>query len=85
LFLVISPLVTLNADLRRRLLELGIDYGHDQLDPSSARLVSVSAHIAGTADFLRWATSDTIQARLCRICIEEAHKILTDKQYRECF
>lgn len=88
LFIVISPLVALTADLRRRLQELSIIggvFGSDDLDPSTAQLCLVSAHIAGTDRFDKWVRSKSVTERLCRIFIDEAHKILTDDKFRPCF
>ncbi|KAJ4463469.1 P-loop containing nucleoside triphosphate hydrolase protein [Lentinula lateritia] len=88
LFVVVSPLVALTQDLRRRLLETGINGGvwrEDSYDEHSAQLILVSAHQAGTDEFLHWITCDAVRQRLKRIFIDEAHKIVTDSDFRSCF
>lgn len=88
LFVVISPLVALTTDLRRRMLELSVmggTFDHDNLDPSITQLCLVSAHVAGTDKFNLWIDSPSVKQRLCRIFIDECHKILTDNKFRNCF
>ncbi|KAF9065236.1 hypothetical protein BDP27DRAFT_1366602 [Rhodocollybia butyracea] len=88
LFVVVCPLVALTNDLHNRLRSLGIPggvYGKDDIDPSTAQLILVSAHIAGTDAFNKWIDSPSIRQRLFRVFIDEAHKLLTDGDYRHCF
>ncbi|KAH7880194.1 uncharacterized protein C8R40DRAFT_1079401, partial [Lentinula edodes] len=88
LFVVVSPLIALTQDLRRRLLETGINGGvwqEDSYDEHTAQLVLVSAHKAGTDEFHHWLTCDATRERLKRIFIDEAHKIVTDSDFRACF
>ncbi|KAJ3846448.1 hypothetical protein EV368DRAFT_89011 [Lentinula lateritia] len=88
LFIVVSPLVALTQDLRRRLVETGIYGGvwnEDPIDIHSAQLILVSAHQAGTDEFHSWVTSEGVRLRLKRIFIDEAHKIVTDAKFRSCF
>ncbi|KAJ3871133.1 hypothetical protein F5051DRAFT_446582 [Lentinula edodes] len=88
LFIVVSPLVALTQDLRRRLLETGINGGvwnEDPIDVHSAQLILVSAHQAGTDEFHSWVTSEGVRLRLKRIFVDEAHKIVTDAKFRSCF
>ncbi|KAJ3871158.1 hypothetical protein F5051DRAFT_446546 [Lentinula edodes] len=88
LFIVVSPLVALTQDLRRRLLETGINGGvwaEDSIDIHSAQLILVSAHRAGTDEFHNWVSSEGVRLRLKRIFIDEAHKIATDDKFRSCF
>jgi superfamily II DNA helicase RecQ len=87
-FIVVSPLVALTQDLAPRLLQFGIRggvFGQHEIDSSTAQLVIVSAHKAGTDKFYDWAMTYPIRSRLHRIFIDEAQKILTDKDYRQCF
>ncbi|KAH7868512.1 uncharacterized protein C8R40DRAFT_1074735 [Lentinula edodes] len=88
LFVVVSPLVALTQDLRRRLLETGINGGvwnEDLIDIHIAQLILVSAHKAGTDEFHGWLTSHGVKLRLKRIFVDEAHKIATDDKFRSCF
>ncbi|KAJ3846669.1 hypothetical protein EV368DRAFT_88690 [Lentinula lateritia] len=88
LFVVVSPLVALTQDLRRRLLETGINGGvwnEEPIDIHTAQLVLVSAHKAGTDEFHNWVTSEGVHLRLKRIFVDEAHKIATDQKFRSCF
>ncbi|KAJ3858461.1 hypothetical protein EV359DRAFT_68999, partial [Lentinula novae-zelandiae] len=88
LFIVVSPLVALTQDLRRRLLETGINGGvwnEDPIDIHNAQLILVSAHQAGTDEFHSWVTSEGVRLRLKRIFVDEAHKIVTDAKFRSCF
>ncbi|KAJ3888613.1 hypothetical protein GG344DRAFT_79608 [Lentinula edodes] len=88
LFVVVSPLIALTQDLKRRLLETGINGGiwrEDSYDEHSAQLILVSAHKAGSDEFLHWITCDAVRQRLKRVFIDEAHKIVTDSDFRSCF
>ncbi|GAW09724.1 dna partial [Lentinula edodes] len=88
LFIVVSPLIALTQDLRRRLLETGINGGvwnEETIDFHAAQLILVSAHKAGTDEFHNWITSEGVRLRLKRIFIDEAHKIATDQKFRSCF
>ncbi|KAJ3810047.1 P-loop containing nucleoside triphosphate hydrolase protein, partial [Lentinula aff. lateritia] len=88
LFIVVSPLIALTQDLRRRLLETGINGGvwnEETIDFHTAQLILVSAHKAGTDEFHNWITSEGVRLRLKRIFIDEAHKIATDQNFRSCF
>ncbi|KAF8830860.1 hypothetical protein HHX47_DHR2000766 [Lentinula edodes] len=88
LFVVVSPLVALTQDLRRRLLETGINGGvwnEELINIHTAQLVLVSAHKAGNDEFHNWITSEGVRLRLQRIFVDEAHKIATDQNFRSCF
>jgi superfamily II DNA helicase RecQ len=88
LFLVITPLVALKDDIRRRLLETSIKggvWGEDEIDPHTAQLVIVSVDMAATDSFRQWITSEGIRKRLKRIFIDEVHKMTTDDKYRPAF
>ncbi|KAJ3871509.1 hypothetical protein F5051DRAFT_446117 [Lentinula edodes] len=88
LFVVVSPLIALTQDLKRRLLETGINggiWGEDSYDEHTAQLILVSAHKAGSEEFLHWITCDAVRQRLKRVFIDEAHKIVTDSDFRSCF
>ncbi|GAV98674.1 dna partial [Lentinula edodes] len=88
LFVVVSPLIALTQDLRRRLLETGINGGvwqEDSYDEHTAQLILVSAHKAGSDEFYNWLTCDATRQRLKRIFIDEAHKVVTDSDFRSCF
>ncbi|KAJ3839416.1 P-loop containing nucleoside triphosphate hydrolase protein [Lentinula raphanica] len=87
LFIVVSPLVALTEDLRRRLLETSIKggvWGDTSWDPHTAQLVLVSAHNAGTTAFDQWLKLAAIRSRLKRVFVDEAHKIATDSEWRPC-
>ncbi|KAJ3871558.1 hypothetical protein F5051DRAFT_446066, partial [Lentinula edodes] len=64
LFVVVSPVVALTQDLRRRLLETCINGGiwnEEPIDIHAAQLVLVSAaHKAGTDEFHNWITSEGV-------------------------
>ncbi|KIK53051.1 hypothetical protein GYMLUDRAFT_63923 [Collybiopsis luxurians FD-317 M1] len=88
LFLVISPLIALTNDLEHRLDQTTITGGvwpSRHIDWSTAQLVLISAHIAGSDQFFGLIQRDPVKRRLKRIFIDEAHKIATDICYRECF
>ncbi|KAF5390736.1 hypothetical protein D9757_004567 [Collybiopsis confluens] len=88
LFLVISPLIALTHDHEAHRVNLSIKggiWGDPTINPHNAQVVFVSAHLAITEDFINWTMSLPIQKRLRRVFIDEAHQILTGKDYRVCF
>ncbi|KAJ3925639.1 MAG: hypothetical protein NXY57DRAFT_967497 [Lentinula lateritia] len=50
-----------------------------------AQLILVSAHKAGSDEFLHWITCDPVRQSLKRVFIDEAHKVVTDSDFRSCF
>ncbi|KAJ3848190.1 hypothetical protein EV368DRAFT_86897 [Lentinula lateritia] len=63
LVVVVSPLIALTQDLRRRLLETGLNGGiwnEEPIDIHIAQLVLVSAHMAGTDEFHNWLTKSPL-------------------------
>ncbi|KAJ3780013.1 hypothetical protein GGU10DRAFT_381340, partial [Lentinula aff. detonsa] len=89
LFIVVSPLIALTQDLKRRLYETSVRGGlwseKHLYDIHTAQLVIVSANQAGSDEFYGWVTCDAVRLRLKRIFIDEAHKIVTDQDFRSCF
>lgn len=84
LFLAILPLSPTD-NLQCRLSEIGIYggvYGQDQLDPYTDQLVLASVQDAGTDSFHAWAKS--LQPRLFRVFIHDAHNLLIDHHFRRC-
>ncbi|KAJ3900070.1 hypothetical protein F5879DRAFT_993203 [Lentinula edodes] len=89
LFIVVSPLKALTADLERRLRETGVSGGvwkpDEPMKWESVQLVLASVdHCAGQR-FLRYIQNDPIKSRLRRVFFDEAHKIHTDTNFRHCF
>ncbi|KAG2063588.1 P-loop containing nucleoside triphosphate hydrolase protein [Suillus decipiens] len=85
LFIVITPLVALTEDMAQRLATTRIEggqYPHIQ-NVLTAQIVIVSAHQAGMDDFFHWAQS--VNQRLVRVFIDEAHHVFTLDDYRNCF
>jgi superfamily II DNA helicase RecQ len=85
LIVAITPFIALTDDLDRRLSGTTIPGGkwRSLTDPHSARIVLVSAHEAGSDDFVPWLFA--VKSRLRRIVIDEAHHILLSLHYRPCF
>ncbi|KAK7461518.1 hypothetical protein VKT23_008692 [Stygiomarasmius scandens] len=89
LFIVVSPLNALTYDLHQRMQAAGLKGGiwsqGFEGNVHEAEIVIVPAHKVGIATFRQWLNNPHIKNRIKRIFIDECHKILTDKSYRECF
>lgn len=94
MFVVITPLVALTHDLVARLKKTNMAGGLWQelqsdrsfrctRDFHHMQLVIVSAHEAGTNDFVSWVIS--WKNRIKRIFFDEAHQIYTSHTFRPCF
>lgn len=86
LFVVVSPLNALTADLVRRTSETRIraeQWRHQVKSSLDAQIIYASAHHAGTDEFYRFVNSHNY--RLQRVFIEEAHHLYTSDGYRSCF
>lgn len=82
--ILVVPLVSLRADLLRRLRELCID--HIEWLPGETRdssLVLVTAEAASTKDFIKYARALIAQQKLDRVVIDECHLTVTAASYRQ--
>ncbi|KAJ9618039.1 hypothetical protein H2203_009313 [Taxawa tesnikishii (nom. ined.)] len=81
--ILIVPLVSLRADLLRRIRELNI--AHLEWLPGESReasLIIVSVEAAATTHFTKYARSLIVQQKLDRIVIDECHLTVTAVDYR---
>lgn len=89
--IVVVPFVALMEDLVARAEEFGVDCLQWQSDVGvidgeprrPARLVVVSADLAGTAGFVAYAGSLRTRGLLRRIFVDECHTVIMDAGYRE--
>lgn len=81
--ILVVPLVSLYADMLRRVNELSID--HLEWHPGESReasLVLVSAEAASSKDFLKCAKRLIREQKLDRIVVDECHLTVTAAEYR---
>lgn len=85
LVVVVTPFIALTDDLDRKLSGMNISGGKwcDKPNPHTARIILVSAHEAGSDEFVPWL--EAIKPRLLRVVFDEAHHILLSADYRQCF
>ena len=80
---VITPLIALGEDLVRRCIDAGLDSAMYRGDsPRRAKVVVVVTETAGGDDFRQFVMDLQMEGRLERVVWDEAHKLVTDKQYR---
>ena len=80
---VITPLVALGEDLVRRCNDASLDSVlYRRESQRRAKVVVVITETAGGDDFHQFITDLQMEGRLERVVWDEAHKLVTDKQYR---
>lgn len=85
---VISPFVALSDEQFETAVEMGISVNRwpsMHMDMSTTRLLVVSAHAAGTNEFVSLIRASVEQGLIRRIIFDEAHQILLSPAYRDCY
>ena len=81
--IVITPLIALGEDLVRRCNDAGLDSVlYRRQYQRRAKVVVVVTETAGGDDFRQFIIDLQMEGRLERVVWDEAHKLVTDKQYR---
>lgn len=86
--IVISPFVALSDEQFETATEMGIcvdRWPSKSTDMSTTRLLIVSAHAAGTNEFVAFVRASVEHGMIRRILYDEAHQILLSPAYRDCY